>query len=262
MKLCGLICALLIASVSWAQGSSVEELVERALKAERELDYDHASDLWIEVISHPHVSEDQRVFANFRAGSVACIRSKMVEARMHFTYVLERFPGYRLPPKTSPKIRNFFELVRQEVKGHMEKSPDHPKPPGPAPAVSGPESMDKASISAQTDPQPSPPAPPPDEAIEASPESSSQPWLLIGGAASAGAGALVAAVGGALGFAAQQAHEAAIESDVQVDRIAHYDDRDELGSLATICFGAGAALLVAGGGLAGAGLLLDEGGAE
>lgn len=60
-------------------------------------------------------SDDERVEANLYAGMAHRILNRDVDAKLNFVYVLKHRPKTQLPAGTSPKIRNFFELVRQEV---------------------------------------------------------------------------------------------------------------------------------------------------
>lgn len=235
--------ALLLLSGSLrAERPEVEQLIERATRAEEGLDYDRASDLWIEVIAHPASTEEQRIVANFRAGSVARIRDKDVEARMHYVYVLERIPDYTLPDQTSPRIRNFFELVRQEVRSRLEREESGAQEraaetPPPPPSPVEPEPRGGAAA-------------PTDEAPDDSPS-----LLLISGAAAVGVGAVLGAIGGVAGWSAQQAHESALEADVQRDRNLHYDDRDQFSLVANVCYGAAALMVAAGAAAAGLALV-------
>jgi hypothetical protein len=83
-------------------------------------------------------------------------------------------------------------------------------------------------------------------------------WLVYAGGAGLGVGAIVGAVGGlAAALAAEKDGEAQAEQ-VQLRRIAHYDERDALTFTALALFGGSAALLAGGGGALIAGLAEGE----
>lgn len=227
---------LLTAANARAQTSnapSADQLIARAQAAETDLEYDDAADVWMAVIARDDLTDAQRLEANLNAGRIARIRGQDMEARMHFGYVLKRRPDYKLPAGTSPKVANFFELVRQELsssdEGRPLSAPQAPTPPATA-AVAAPATSRPALVAA--------PAP-------AAPERGF-PWLLASGLGGAGVGLLTVGVGVFAGVNAWGLDQRAVKDDVQLSRAAGYDDRDQAALIANLCYGAGGVLLVAG----------------
>jgi len=94
---------------------SVEEHIRRGQAALADLEYEIAADELMIAASDPAASDEQRLRANLQAGIANRVLGRDVEARLNFHYVLSRQPAAQLPPDTAPKIRSFFELVRQEI---------------------------------------------------------------------------------------------------------------------------------------------------
>ena len=68
-------------------------------------------------------SDDERIEANLYAGIANRILGNDVEAKLNFVYVLKNQPNVQLPDSTTPKVRNFFELIRQEVELTRVRAP-------------------------------------------------------------------------------------------------------------------------------------------
>jgi hypothetical protein len=207
-----------------AEGAEIEQLFSAAEQAEERLDYEEAAILWTELIARPDLSAERRIAANFNAGRIARIRGQDLEARMHFTHVLQRVPDFRVPPDTPPKVLHLFELVRQE---HQS-----------APA------RDEVAT------------PPPAEPPPAEDDGLSPLWIAAGATGALGA-ALVAA-GGLAGWLSYGTEQAALETSVQTDRVALYDERDVYALMANIGYAAGGIGLVVCAGLAAVTLIEED----
>lgn len=109
------------------------ELLAAAKRAERDLEYPQAKTTLVELFSTPGVSEAALIEGHFLAGAIERVLESDTEARLHFLYVLKRQPDYPLAEDTPPKVRNFFELVREEVKAEQKKNELPPPPPPPPP---------------------------------------------------------------------------------------------------------------------------------
>ena len=133
-----------------ARAESLDQLRARALAAEADFNYDRAVDLWVEIIARDDVTEAQRMEANLHAGKLTRALGRDMEARIHFLYVLRRDPEYRLPKDVSPKIRNFYELVRQEVR--MNAPAPSPAPASPSVLVEGSPTQINALTQVRTEP--------------------------------------------------------------------------------------------------------------
>ncbi len=96
---------------SRADADEIEQ-VEHAIK---ELEYDRARDILLVIIASPSANEQTLLDAHTLNGIVQRVLENDVEARLSFVYVLEHRPDYELPTGLSPKVTNFFELVRSEV---------------------------------------------------------------------------------------------------------------------------------------------------
>lgn len=221
-----------------------EETAERARFAERDLDYDRAADLWLEVIGNPATSEALRFEANLQAGAIERIRGNDTEARFHFQYVLRKAPDHRLPDDTPPKVRNFFELVRQEVRAEAAR---------PAPVV--------ATVAEVVPPVVPPPATtegdlsPTERTTSAA--DAGLPLLPIVFLSGAGVVALVGIValgaGSLFGLLAWDQYNNALAASVQVERQSIYEQAQGSALIANVGFGAGAAGILAAVALAGVG---------
>jgi hypothetical protein len=225
-----------------------EELAERARFAEGDLDYDRAADLWLEVIGNPETSDTLRFEANLSAGAIERIRGNDTEARFHFQYVLRQDPEFRLPDDTPPKVRNFFELVRQEVKAEIARSsvvtPERPTvtaPSGVAQSSAGTAPIAKAPAQTSLD----------DDGIPVLPLS----LFSVGGAALAFAVGGVA-VGSIFGWLAWDQYNAALASNVQVERLSSYEAAQTNALVANVGYAAALVCAVGAVGIASAGGVL------
>ena len=109
-------------------------LLENARNAERELEYQQAKHTLVELFAAPGVSEQDLIEGHLLAGGIERVLENDTEARLHFLYVLRRRPDYVLPDESPPKVRNFFELVREEVRSELKKA-EPVKPAEVAPPV-------------------------------------------------------------------------------------------------------------------------------
>jgi hypothetical protein len=232
----------LAAPPAWAQGESgakVQELIQWAQKAEADLEYDRAAEFWASIIAHPNASEAQKVDASLHAGIIERVRGNRAEARDHFEYVLRRDINHKLPEGTEPKIANFFELIRDDLKKQA------------AGATASTAAASPSAISTDGD-----------GAVQsgaARSEGGGSAWIFYavgGGAAVLGASALGTA--GVLGMRMQQLAAQANEEEVQLARNDLYDDHDALVLPNNILIGTGVGLVVMGAALASIPLFTGE----
>lgn len=121
-------------------GTPAEDLAE-ARSAEAELDYQRAKILLVGLLDRADLSETESLEAHYLAGQIERILGNDTEARLHFMSVLNKQPEWPLAAETPPKVRTFFELVREEVKERRraeEANKIEAKAPVPAPAPKGP----------------------------------------------------------------------------------------------------------------------------
>ncbi len=121
-------------------GTPAEDLAE-ARSAEAELDYQRAKILLVGLLDRADLSETESLEAHYLAGQIERILGNDTEARLHFMSVLNKQPEWPLAAETPPKVRTFFELVREEVKERRraeEANKVEAKAPVPAPAPKGP----------------------------------------------------------------------------------------------------------------------------
>lgn len=107
---------VLVVSVA-AAAPSVEQRLANAQAELEELEYEQAAYELSVALSDPRMTDDQRFRANLMAGIANRIIGRDVDARLNFLYVLRRDPDVKLPASAPPKIRTFFDLVREEVRG-------------------------------------------------------------------------------------------------------------------------------------------------
>ena len=88
---------------------------EKAQVAFDDMEYTMASTILMTIITSPTATEVQRRQAHLLNGRVLRIMGKDVEARLSFIYVLKHDPSIALPDDAAPKVKSFYELVRQEV---------------------------------------------------------------------------------------------------------------------------------------------------
>ena len=115
--------------------------LSEARAAEADLDYQRAKILLVGLLDRRDLSEQEQLESHFLAGQIERILGNDTEARLHFFSVLSKKPDWALAPETPPKVRTFFELVREEVKERQRaeeaKKPivvEAPPPPAPPPA--------------------------------------------------------------------------------------------------------------------------------
>ena len=84
-------------------------------KAMGALEYETAAYELMLAATDPSATEKERVHAHLRAGIAHRILGRDTDARANFRYVLLRAPSTTLDAATSPKVRLFFESVRQEI---------------------------------------------------------------------------------------------------------------------------------------------------
>jgi hypothetical protein len=120
-------------------------LLDNARNAERELEYQQAKLMLVELFAAPGVTEAELVEGHLLAGSIERVLENDTEARLHFLFVLRRKPDHVLADDVPPKVRNFFELVREEVRAEIKKSEPvkadvvvPPPPPPKEPSLLGP----------------------------------------------------------------------------------------------------------------------------
>lgn len=166
---------------------SVGERIARGKAAMDALEYETAAEELTIAAIDENANEEERIEANLYAGMAHRILNRDVDAKLNFVYVLKHRPQTRLPAGTSPKIRNFFELIRQEVELTRPRPDDRP---AKATTVA-PTSTDKTKGG-------SPTAKPSATATEPMEGGSTLP-LFGGVVAAAGAGLLLIGAAGAAG---------------------------------------------------------------
>lgn len=221
-----MIAATLLSTLLFAAAPQTpSEHLDRANALENDLEYERAADELLAVITSPDATEEQLIEANLLAGIVKRVLGNNTEARLHFLYVLKRRPETTLEKGRSPKIRSFFNLVREEVgvAGAVDAQPLMPPeavgqpPPDDAPDIA----PQNQTLIRPTEPRPAPPPSPSpsiDQPVDDAPESEGEgavddtqevasdasvrspfPALLGGGVlATAGLGVIVGSIGGAL----------------------------------------------------------------
>jgi len=115
--------------------------LSEARAAEADLDYQRAKILLVGLLDRSDLSEQEQLESHFLAGQIERILGNDTEARLHFFSVLSKKPDWVLAPETPPKVRTFFELVREEVKERQRaeeakkpvvvEAPPPPPPPSP-----------------------------------------------------------------------------------------------------------------------------------
>jgi hypothetical protein len=212
----------LVLVVSLATAAAAQEVAESARAAEADLSYEHAVDLWLDVLAEPDIDDELKFEAHVRLASLHRILGDEGEARSHFRWVLTRQPDFRLPPDAPRKVQAYLELVREEMP---------PAPPPAAPSISGPEAAAPAEAPPGGDPK----------GIEQQRARSIAPaWVIAGGTTA------LMGVGLALGapfFLAvgNDFETRALDEGTQVARAQLYDERDAAFVMANVT-GAGAIL--------------------
>jgi hypothetical protein len=132
-----LVLSLTSAETAGAATSVVAERLVRAEKLKDDLEYEAARQELLDVIADPRATEEELLRAHMSAGEIARVMERDVDARMHFLYVLSRKPDTVMPDDRPPKIRTFFELLRQEVRDRDARDAAlvaRPVEPAPAPS--------------------------------------------------------------------------------------------------------------------------------
>lgn len=93
-----------------------------------QLEYAEARDTLLELVADPRATEAELMRAHMLAGEVDRVLERDVDARMHFLWVLARDPHAQMPADRPPKIRTFFELVRDEAVGRAAERPKEAPP--------------------------------------------------------------------------------------------------------------------------------------
>ncbi len=235
----GILLVAFVAHATFARAQDVdspEQLSTWASEAEADFEYDRAIELWNTVIAHPDVTQAQRLKASAHAGSIERIRGNQLQARIHFLYVLDRNIDYLLPAETEPKITQFFEMIRAEMRQKAEA-----KASAAASAIE--DRADVAGESADDDDEPASGAP---------------GGLIYAGGAAVGLGVIAVGLAGTSGYLSDTEQDAALQSSVQLEREQHYDQRDLYSNLANGGLAAGGVLLMLGAGM----ILVDVTSAE
>jgi hypothetical protein len=161
--------ALMIAATTPAEHIAAGE---QALNA---LEYELAGDELMLAATDPSATDAERLKANLLAGIAHRVAGKDTDAQLNFRYVLLHAPSTTLPDDTPPKVRTFFESVRQELAA--ERASQASPPPDPASHVASPSSS----------------SPPPAASAARSPSIVS-PIVCAAGVAAFAAGAIAAGV--------------------------------------------------------------------
>jgi len=105
--------ALLLATVLMSATSA--EVLVAARAAEAELDYPKARSLITELLARTDAAPLEVLEAHVLAGQIERTAGNDDGAREHFLFVLRRDVAWTLPANAPPKVRTFFELVRDDV---------------------------------------------------------------------------------------------------------------------------------------------------
>jgi hypothetical protein len=106
----------------WMMASPAQHIADGE-KAMAALEYETAAYELMLAATDPKATEAQRVHAHLRAGIAHRILGRDTDARVNFRYVLLRAPTTTLDESTSPKVRLFFESVRQEIDAERASAP-------------------------------------------------------------------------------------------------------------------------------------------
>jgi hypothetical protein len=155
--------SLLLAALLLAAPEPAAELLARGESLLEDLEYDLAAEELMRAAAARDATPAQRTRAHLLAGIANRIAGRDVDARLSFRNVLLAAPDTELPENTSPKVRAFFEAVRQEVAAERAAEVAGGSGSSPAAAPGG--------------------LPPPDR------RPSALPWVVAG---TAGAGAVAA----------------------------------------------------------------------
>ncbi|MFH1812169.1 MAG: hypothetical protein ABIJ09_25760 [Pseudomonadota bacterium] len=229
---------------------TVHVVMNQAKKAEADFEIERALELWLAVIADDSITDGERFEANLRAGHLARTLERDAQARMHYLYVLRRSPTFQLPVETGPKLRGFFELVRQEVvrepppgaAAPTETEPGHDAEQGPVDEPPEPPPVEEAD-------EPPPPPTPPDDGQDAPPD-----WAVAVGLASAGLGVAILISGAVVGSIALTEDSIARYATESEEREAHEQTRNVWLLSTAALLGVGTVILVAGVGTAAWGL--------
>ena len=104
-------------------GTAVADRIARGRAAMENLEFETAAEELTIAAIDSGASDDERIEANLYAGIANRILGNDVEAKLNFVYVLKNQPNVQLPDSTTPKVRNFFELIRQEVELTRVRAP-------------------------------------------------------------------------------------------------------------------------------------------
>jgi hypothetical protein len=104
-----------ISAVAQTKESAHEHEYQKAEQAYQDMEYTLANTILLGIIATPTATPEERVKTHLLNGTILRIMGNDVEARLSFVYILRKNPEAQLPAETAPKVRNFFELVRQEI---------------------------------------------------------------------------------------------------------------------------------------------------
>jgi hypothetical protein len=111
------------------------EHIERGQKLLDELEYELAADEFARAAVDPGASDAERIQANLLAGIAHRVIGHDVEARTNFRYVLMRKPDWQIADDAPPKVKLFFESVRQELQAERDVIPSSSAAPAKPAAV-------------------------------------------------------------------------------------------------------------------------------
>lgn len=107
-----------------------KERIERGKVALDQLEYESAAEEMTIVAVSKDATLEEQVEANLYAGIAHRVLGRDVDAKLNFVFVLTHAPETKLPANTTPKIQNFYDLIRLEVERtrRVEKQVDSPAP--------------------------------------------------------------------------------------------------------------------------------------
>lgn len=167
-------------------------------------------------------------------------------------YVLDE--SAKLPIETSPKVVEMQKQARAQAKGRTPALPKVDTREDGTVHPSGPGVLIKMTPSGRMEASVQELAPGPVVEAEAAPRF---PWLLVGGGATAGLGALALGAGGVVGTFALLDYTRAVESPSAKEALLAEGQAQAEALVANVLYGVGGAVVVAGAAAALAGVLVD-----
>jgi hypothetical protein len=107
-------------------GATPAEHIAKGHELLQELEYEQAAAELMEAAVDPTATDEERIQANLLAGIAHRVSGHDAEATTCFRYVLLRKPDWQLADDTSPKVKLFFESIRQELAAEQTQNSSAP----------------------------------------------------------------------------------------------------------------------------------------